>query len=179
MLPSDESRLLWMNSIAPPPHLASNSLMTVNQLNDPVIVSNFISPRWAPSICYNMGCRWLQGGDYYFLFNTHTLTKCAQASSAVPEVRLFSLSFLFAFLFALFYPFAGTSGNRKWHWPLLIPPITFVKRECGMESHIRGRVVIIFAMPSAWINHSGRLLVEVRSQPWIEPAATLRDWQFW
>lgn len=108
-----------------------------------------------------------------------TLTKCAQASSAVRNVHPFSLSFLFPFLFALFYPFAWTSGNRKWHWPLLIPPITFVKRECDTESHIRRQVVIIFAMPSAWINHSGRLLVEVRSQPWMEPAATLFDWQFW
>lgn len=116
---------------------------------------------------------------FFFLFNTHTLTKCTQAFSTAPDAQPFSLSFLFAYLFTLFYPFAWTSGNRKWHWPLLIPPITFVKRECGMESHIRGRVVIIFAMPSAWINHSGRLLVEVRSQPWMEPAATLFDWQFW
>lgn len=169
----------WAAS-APPPHLASNSLMTVNQLNDPVIVSNFIKPCWATSICFSVCRRWLRGGDYYFLFNAHNLTQSTRASSAVPKrpplLPVFSPRLS---LFTLLYPFAGTTGNRKWHWPLLIPPITFVKRECGMESHIRRRVVIIFAMPSAWINHSGRLLVEVRSQPWMEPAATLFDWQFW
>lgn len=114
--------------------------------------------------------------------SAHKLPRLFVTSNGHPSSPASSSSSVFSprlALFALFYPFAWTSGNRKWHWPLLIPPITFVKRERGMESHIRRWVVIIFAMPSAWINHSGRLLVERRSQPWMEPAATLFDWQLW
>lgn len=137
-----------------------------NQLNDPVIVLNFHYPMLDTInlLQYLLLLALGRGKKSHSAVwqSAHERPRLFVMSIARPPSSVFSPRLT---LFALFYPFAWTSGNRKWHWPLLIPPITFVKRECGMESHIRRRVVIIFAMPSAWINHSGRLLVECCSQP--------------
>lgn len=173
----------------PPPktHLAPNSLTTAVSIRLKTLWLFWVC--WTPSVCYSVDCCRLWGRRFFFFLQydktTHELPPYSQhllTPSSPSPWSTFAFSPRRA-LFALFYPFAPTSGNRKWHWPLLIPPathpITFVKRERGAESHIRGRLVIIFAMPSAWINHSGRRLVERRSQPWWGPAATLCDWQLW
>lgn len=149
---------------APLPHLASDSPTVVMPISLMTLRLSwiFISPHPTPSICYSTCCLWLWGGERgveknitlrfdnvytSFLGNVHRPPlyphRTPPRSSLLASLRLHC------------YPFAWTPGNRKWHWPLLIPPITFVKRECGTESHIRGRLVIIFAMPSAWINQSG------------------------
>lgn len=171
----------------PPPRLASNSLTTVMPINLMTLwlFWIFISPCWTPSICYTMLLLLALGRRFFFYLFFFTQQRLLVRSNSRPSSSASPpppppLSFLLAslclhcFTLLLGLQVIGNGTDPSWS-----PPITFVKRERGMESHIRRQVVIIFAMPSARINHSGRLLVECRSQPWMEPAATLFDWQFW
>lgn len=126
------SILLWMTPPTPLPtpthtHLAPNSLTTVKPISLKTLWLFWVC--WTPSVCYSADCCRLWGRRFFFFYS---MTK--RHRSFLP---IFSIHWppppsprsTFAFsprhaLFALFYPFAPTSGNRKWHWPLLIPPRT-------------------------------------------------------
>lgn len=95
-----------------------------NQLNDPVIVLNFHYPMLDTINLLQYVLFLALGGKEKKKITQHCLTKCTQATSAIRNVRrpppppsptppsVFSPRLT---LFALFYPFAWTSGNRKWH----------------------------------------------------------------